>query len=328
LDGSSPFYTTTTFVIIVLAVIVVGLASTLFITRGSRKRALSPPTQTTPGLLGQALRRVWGSGLDQSTWDRLEEELLSADVGVEPASRIIAGVRSETPTTVEEAREALAAGILSEFGDRDRALHLDGRPAVILVIGVNGSGKTTTIAKLGRRLLTEGRSVVLAAADTFRAAAGEQLAVWGERLGVPVISGREGGDPASVVHDALTSARSRGADTLIVDTAGRLHSRKNLMEELAKIHRVAGGDQGVDEVLLVLDATGGQNALAQVREFASAIPVTGVVMAKLDGTAKGGILIAVETQLGVPVKLVGTGEGPDDLTVFEPRSFVASLLGE
>jgi fused signal recognition particle receptor len=326
LDGSSPFYTTTTFVIIVLAVIVIGLVSTFYIR--TRKRDLPSPTQATPGLLGQALRRVWGSGLDQSTWDRLEEELIGADVGVDQASRIIAGVRSRTPTNVEEAREALAAGILAELGDRDRALHLDGRPSVILVIGVNGSGKTTTIAKLGRRLLTGGRSVVLAAADTFRAAAGEQLTVWGERLGIPVVSGREGGDPASVVHDALISARSRGADTLIVDTAGRLHSSKNLMEELAKIHRVAGGDQGVDEVLLVLDATGGQNALAQVREFASAIPVTGVVMAKLDGTAKGGIVIAVETQLGVPVKLVGTGEGPDDLTIFEPRWFVASLLAE
>jgi fused signal recognition particle receptor len=193
------------------------------------------------------------------------------------------------------------------------------------VVGVNGTGKTTTIAKLAHRLGREGRTVVLGAADTFRAAAGEQLAAWGERIGVPVVTGQEGGDPAAVAHDTLDSARARQVDVAIIDTAGRLHGKKNLMAELQKIHRVAGGDR-VDEVLLVLDATAGQNGLAQVREFTAAVPVSGIVLTKLDGSAKGGIVIAVERSLGVPVKYVGVGEGVDDLVEFDPDGFVDSLL--
>ncbi|HEY6635353.1 MAG TPA: signal recognition particle-docking protein FtsY, partial [Acidimicrobiia bacterium] len=187
------------------------------------------------------------------------------------------------------------------------------------------TGKTTTIAKLARRLQTEGKTVILGAGDTFRAAAAEQLGTWGERLGVPVVRGQEGGDPASVAFDTLESARARGVDVVIVDTAGRLHGKKNLMAEMQKIHRVAGGE-AVDEVLLVLDATAGQNGLTQVSEFSDAVPLSGIVLTKLDGTARGGIVVAVERSLGVPVKFVGTGEGLDDLDPFDPDSFVDSLL--
>jgi fused signal recognition particle receptor len=200
-------------------------------------------------------------------------------------------------------------------------------PHVTLFLGVNGSGKTTTIAKLAARLVGSGKSVVLAAGDTFRAAAGAQLQTWGERLGVPVVSGQDGGDPAAVAFDAIGSARAKETDVVIVDTAGRLHAKKNLMAELGKIHRVASGDRAnVDEVLLVLDATGGQNGVTQVREFSSAVPLSGVVLTKLDGTAKGGIVIAIERQLGVPIKFVGLGEGIDDLVPFDPDVFVAELL--
>ena len=198
---------------------------------------------------------------------------------------------------------------------------------MIVVVGVNGTGKTTTIAKLGSRLDSEGKSVLLAAADTFRAAAGEQLKTWGSRIGIAVVGGQEGGDPAAVVFDALASARSKGTDVVIVDTAGRLHDKRNLMAELSKIHRVADGDGGqVDEVLLVLDATAGQNGLTQVSAFSKAVPVSGIVLTKLDGTARGGIVIAIERRLGVPVKFVGIGEGVDDLVPFDPNSFVTELL--
>ena len=317
--------------IVVLMVVLVAVAILLAVgaarRRGEVDATMETPTNRT-GPLGQALRPLWKNGVADSTWDRLEEVLLGADVGVEATARIVRLVRRRTPSTAEEAVAALSSALLGEFMVGGRDLGLEGSPAVILVIGVNGSGKTTTIAKLAYRLSGEGMSVVLAAADTFRAAAGEQLSVWGDRIGVPVVKGMEGGDPASVVFDALSAARSKGADVVIVDTAGRLHSRKDLMAELAKVHRVAGGEAGVAEVLLVLDATGGQNGLAQVREFAATIPVTGLVLAKLDGTARGGIVVAVEGQLGVPVKLVGTGEGVDDLKPFGPEGFVASLLQE
>jgi len=277
--------------------------------------------------LGASLRRAWGTGLDDHTWDELEEALLGADVGLEATTSVVAGVRSAAPETPEQAREALATQLRAELGDKDRGLHLDGNPAVILVVGVNGTGKTTTIAKLAARLQKNGSGVVLAAGDTFRAAAGAQLETWGDRLGVKVVSGQEGGDPASVAFDAIGSARARGDDVVIVDTAGRLHAKKNLMAELGKIHRVASGERdGVDEVLLVLDATGGQNGVTQVREFSAAVPLSGIVLTKLDGTAKGGIVIAVERQLGVPIKFVGLGEGIDDLVPFDPDSFVADLL--
>jgi fused signal recognition particle receptor len=273
------------------------------------------------------LRRAWGGGVDDNTWVELEEALLEADVGLEATTSVVAGVKAAKPDTVDEAKEALAARLRAELGEKDRELHFEGTPAVVLVVGVNGTGKTTTIAKLAARLVGSGASVVLAAGDTFRAAAGAQLQTWGERLGVPVVSGQEGGDPAAVAFDAIGSARARGTDVVIVDTAGRLHAKKNLMAELGKIHRVASGDRGqVDEVLLVLDATGGQNGVTQVREFASAVPLSGVVLTKLDGTAKGGIVIAIERQLGVPIKFVGLGEGIDDLVPFDPDLFVAELL--
>ena len=278
-------------------------------------------------VLGASLRRAWGSGLDENTWGELEEALLSADVGLEATTSVVAGIRASAPETADQAREALARQLRKELGDKDRSLDLDGVPAVILVVGVNGTGKTTTIAKLASRLKNEGRGVVLAAGDTFRAAAGAQLETWGDRLGVQVVSGQEGGDPASVAFDAIGSARAKGIEVVIVDTAGRLHAKKNLMAELGKIHRVAAGDRArVDEVLLVLDATGGQNGVTQVREFAAAVPISGIVLTKLDGTAKGGIVIAVERQLGVPVKFVGLGEGIDDLVPFDPDAFVADLL--
>jgi fused signal recognition particle receptor len=277
--------------------------------------------------LGASLRRAWGGGVDDNMWIELEEALLAADVGLEATTSVVAGVKASRPETVEEARAALSTRLRAELGEKDRELHLDGTPSVVLVVGVNGTGKTTTIAKLAARLVGSGKSVVLAAGDTFRAAAGAQLQTWGERLGVPVVSGQDGGDPAAVAFDAIGSARAKETDVVIVDTAGRLHAKKNLMAELGKIHRVASGDRAnVDEVLLVLDATGGQNGVTQVREFSSAVPLSGVVLTKLDGTAKGGIVIAIERQLGVPIKFVGLGEGIDDLVPFDPDVFVAELL--
>ena len=197
-----------------------------------------------------------------------------------------------------------------------------------LVIGVNGTGKTTTVAKLAKHLVDDGKTVILGAADTYRAAAAEQLQLWGDRVHADVVTGQVGGDPASVAFDTIASARAKEVDVVIIDTAGRLHAKKNLMAELHKIHRVAAGDGQVDEVLLVLDATAGQNGLTQVREFAETVPLTGIVLTKLDGTARGGIVIAVEKDLGVPVKLIGLGEGLDDLAPFEPDIFVTSLLEE
>jgi len=319
-----------TSVLIVVAALVVVAVVVGFLLWRRRASQASPGQETAvsrpPGsALGSAIRRALGSGLDESTWDTIEEALLAADVGVEATSEIVASLRSSSPVTVEEARESLRSSLAKELGDQERELILAGSPAVILVVGVNGTGKTTTIAKLAKRLTDLGRTVTLGAADTFRAAAGEQLERWGERLGVQVVRGEDGGDAASVGYDAITSARAKRVDVVIIDTAGRLHAKKNLMAELEKIYRVAGGDQ-VDEVLLVLDATGGQNGLAQVREFSEAVPLSGIVLTKLDGTARGGIIIAVERSLGVPVKFVGVGEGLDDLLTFDPDSFVDSLL--
>jgi fused signal recognition particle receptor len=318
----------------VALLVVIGLV-VLFRRRRRRMAVVSPGLIEHRGsrigrsaaAFGASLRRAWGAGVDDNTWGELEEALLGADVGFEATTSVVAGVKASAPQTPEEARQALATQLRAELGDRDRDLRLDGVPAVILVVGVNGTGKTTTIAKLAARLDSAGKRVLLAAGDTFRAAAGAQLETWADRLGVDVVSGQEGADPASVAFDAIASARAKGADVVIVDTAGRLHAKKNLMAELGKIHRVAAGDRGeVDEVLLVLDATGGQNGVAQVREFTAAVPISGVVLTKLDGTAKGGIVIAVERQLGVPVKFVGLGEGIDDLVPFDPDAFVADLL--
>jgi len=327
---------------VVLAIVVLGILVAIGLVLLVRRRS---PERTSPGqpepvrpspkisrataALGAGLRRAWGSGLDEDTWKGLEEALLAADVGVEATTSVVADVRASHPETPTEARQALARRLRAEFGEKDRTLHLVGSPAVILVVGVNGTGKTTSIAKLAALLGRDHKSVLLAAGDTFRAGAAAQLQTWGDRLGVPVVSGQEGGDPASVAFDAVESGRARGADVVIVDTAGRLHGKKNLMAELGKIHRVASGGRGAaDEVLLVLDATAGQNGVVQVREFTAAVPVSGIVLTKLDGTAKGGIVIAVERQLGVPIKFVGLGEGIDDLAPFDPDGFVADLLEE
>lgn len=318
--------------IVLTVVAVVGLIIVVLILRrmGEAKSGVANANRLarTAGALGVALRKAWSSGIDESTWAEIEEALLAADVGVEAASHIVDGVRSTKPETAREARAALSLRLRGELGDGERGLVMRSRPSVWLVVGVNGTGKTTTVAKLAKRLKDENKTVILGAADTYRAAAGEQLQTWGDRVGVDVVAGQAGGDPASVAFDTLTSARAKGTDVVIIDTAGRLHGNKNLMAELAKIHRVAANDGVVDEVLLVLDATAGQNGLAQVREFAETVPVTGIILTKLDSTARGGIIIAVEKDLGVPVKLVGVGEGLDDLLEFDPDSFVDALLEE
>lgn len=318
---------------LVLAVVAGSIVATvlLLIVRRASREGVTP--LVTGGLdrsattLGQALRQAWSSGLDDSTWSEMTEALVAADVGPEASEEIVQAVRKARPASADEARERLADQLRSQLGGRERDLSFAGRPTVVLVVGVNGTGKTTTIAKLANRFVIDGRSVLLAAADTFRAAAAEQLRAWGARVGVEVIAGQEGSDPGSVVFDAVAAARARGYDVVIIDTAGRLHAKKNLMAELSKIHRVAAGDRGnVDEVLLVLDATGGQNGLAQVRDFSEAVPVTGIILTKLDGTAKGGIVVAIERYLGVPVKFVGLGEGLGDLEPFDPDRFVGNLL--
>jgi fused signal recognition particle receptor len=278
--------------------------------------------------LGERLATLFLGRPDAAFWDGLEEALLAADVGVAASTGIVARVRESAPGDAAGARAALRREVLGVFAGRDRALALRGDPAVVVVVGVNGSGKTTTIAKLAAQLEVRGLPTLLAAADTFRAAAAEQLGVWAGRLGVEMVSGQEGGDPASVAYDAVQAARARGKRVVVVDTAGRLHSKHNLMEELGKVVRVLGRDGGeVGEVLLVLDGTTGQNAIAQARAFTEAVGVTGLVLTKLDGTARGGIAVAVERELGIPVKLVGVGERVEDLLPFDPAAFVDALLG-
>jgi fused signal recognition particle receptor len=274
--------------------------------------------------------------LDEQTWEEIEDTLITADMGVAPAQQIVEDLRTEVKVAgardPESVRSLLRAELLGQVGaDTDRSLrtarHGD-RPAVVLVVGVNGTGKTTTVAKLARALIGDGQSVLLGAADTFRAAGADQLQTWGDRVGAPVVrSDREGADPASVAFDAVNQGIERGVDVVIVDTAGRLHTKAGLMDELGKIKRVISRHATVDEVLLVLDATTGQNGLRQARVFAEVVDVTGVVLTKLDGTAKGGIVVAVQRELGVPVKLVGLGEGPDDLAPFEPNAFVDAIIG-
>jgi len=277
-----------------------------------------------------SLAGVFGSGqLSDEQWEELEDALITADVGPSAASEIVDNVRALRPTDGAEAREGLISELEAALGDRDRSLHLDGSPAVVLVVGVNGTGKTTSIAKIANGLVEQDQTVVLGAADTFRAAADAQLREWGSRVGVPVISGAEGADPASVAHDAVTTARTDGADVVIVDTAGRLHSKKNLMDELGKVVRVLEREaSGIGETLLVLDGTTGQNGIAQAKEFSDAVGVTGVVLTKLDGTSRGGIAIAVERELEIPVKFIGVGEGMHDLIPFVPEDFVEALLAQ
>lgn len=269
------------------------------------------------------------SSLDESTWEELEDALVAADVGPATASEIVAGVRAQKPTSGEEAREALEQELESVLDRSDRDLGLASNPSVVVVVGVNGTGKTTSIAKIAKHLVDDGRSVVLGAADTFRAAADTQLRTWGDRVGVPVVSGEQGSDPASVAFDAYATGVKDAADVVIIDTAGRLHSQSNLMDELSKVIRVLDREAGgVDEVLLVLDGTVGQNGIAQAHAFTQAVGVTGIVLTKLDGTARGGVAIAVERDLDIPVKLIGVGEGMDDLIPFEPVAFVEALVAE
>ena len=269
---------------------------------------------------------------DDETWDDVEAALIQADIGVELATRIVEDLKDQARerrvATSDDVRALLADELVTLFdSELDRGLAFAPEaPTVWLVIGVNGTGKTTTIGKLARDLKDRGRSVALAAADTFRAAADEQLGVWGERAGAEVIRHQHGADPGAVAFDAYQFARARKLDVLIVDTAGRLHTKTPLMDELAKVRRVIEKEGQVDEGLLVIDATAGQNGLTQAREFAEAAGVTGVVLTKLDGTAKGGIALAIEKELGIPIKLIGVGEGIDDLEPFDPKTFVDALL--
>jgi len=273
--------------------------------------------------------------LDDETWDEIEEVLITADVGVVPARLMVDDLRTKVKVLgvrgPAEVRELLRTELLGQLGDEDRSLHVSphgGTPAVVLMVGVNGTGKTTTVGKLARALIGDGSTVLLGAADTFRAAAADQLQTWGERVGARTVrADRDGADPASVAFEAVSEGIETGVDVVIIDTAGRLHTKVGLMDELGKIKRVVEKRATVDEVLLVLDATTGQNGLRQARVFAEVVDVTGVVLTKLDGTAKGGIVIAVQRELGVPVKLVGLGEGPDDLAPFDPAVFVDAILG-
>ncbi|MFF2353889.1 signal recognition particle-docking protein FtsY [Kitasatospora sp. NPDC058115] len=274
--------------------------------------------------------------LDEDTWEEIEETLLTADVGVAPTQELVERLRTRVKVlgtrTPDELRGLLREELVELIGkDSDRTVrstkHEEG-PAVVLVVGVNGVGKTTTTGKLARVLVADGRTVVLGAADTFRAAAADQLQTWGERVGARTVRGPEGGDPASIAFDAVKEGIAEGADTVLVDTAGRLHTKTGLMDELGKVKRVVEKHGPVDEVLLVLDATTGQNGLIQARVFAEVVDITGIVLTKLDGTAKGGIVVAVQRELGVPVKLIGLGEGADDLAPFEPGAFVDALIGD
>jgi fused signal recognition particle receptor len=283
--------------------------------------------------LADQLTTALGSD-DDDAWDDLEAALIQADIGVGTATRLTEAARASAGRTHrkngawEELRGLLADELNATFdADAERSLIMaDDPPTVWLIVGVNGSGKTTTIGKLARDAAERGRTVALAAADTFRAAADEQLGVWAERANAEIVKHQHGADPGAVAYDALQHARARGLDILIVDTAGRLHTKTPLMDELAKVRRVIEKEGKVHEVLLVIDATAGQNGLVQAKEFAAAAGVTGIVLTKLDGTAKGGIAVAIESELGIPIKLIGVGEGIEDLEPFEPKAFVDALL--
>jgi len=287
-------------------------------------------------VLGKSLLSLLsGAGLDEQAWEDVEDTLLTSDLGVEATTELVESLRKRV--TIEGARdEETVRGWLREdllrLVDRsmDRSIassRVEGRPAVVMVVGVNGTGKTTTVGKLARVLVAQDKDVVLGAADTFRAAAADQLQTWGERVGVPTVrSDREGADPASVAFDAVRAGIEMEADVVLIDTAGRLHNKVGLMDELSKVKRVVEKQSPIDEVLLVLDATTGQNGLRQAEVFGDVVNVTGIVLTKLDGTAKGGIVVAVQRKLGVPVKLVGLGEGPDDLAPFDPEAFVDALI--
>ncbi|SHW06547.1 signal recognition particle-docking protein FtsY [Mycobacteroides abscessus subsp. abscessus] len=301
--------------------------------RLERLRGRLAKSQTT---LGRSMLGLLGGGdLDEDSWESIEDTLLIADLGPVATESIVTALRSRMAEanvrTEADVRAVVREVLIKELRtDLDRSIkalpHAD-KPSVLLVVGVNGAGKTTTVGKLARVLVADGRRVVLGAADTFRAAAADQLQSWGARVGADIVRGPEGADPASVAFDAVDKGIAAGADVVVVDTAGRLHTKTGLMDELGKVKRVVEKRAKVDEVLLVLDATIGQNSLPQARVFAEVVDITGVVLTKLDGTAKGGIVFRVQQELGVPVKLVGLGEGPDDLAPFEPAAFVDALLG-
>jgi fused signal recognition particle receptor len=329
-------YATLTFVFLALLCIVAGGVVI------SRRRAMfrmdddagptpdtdvpSMPVPDVAGGLGSRVRALFGTGVSDTTWNGLEDLLIKADVGPRGSADLVRRVRDGYEPGTDPAG-VLRTEVLNVLGP-DEDLHLArGKLAVILVVGVNGSGKTTTIGKLAKRLAAQGHTVSLAASDTFRAAAGEQLEVWAQRSGAHIVSQQRGADPGAVAFDAVTSATARGSDVLIVDTAGRLHTKAPLMDELAKVKRViekAGAE--VDETLLVLDATTGQNGISQARAFTDAVELTGVVLTKMDGSARGGVILAVREELGVPVRFVGVGEGADDLQPFRAQAFVDGLL--
>lgn len=301
----------------------------------SRLVRLRQRLSRSQGGLGKGLLALLSrERLDEDTWEAIEDTLLTADVGVAPTQALVERLRTRLRVeggAAPDAREVLREELIELVGtDLDRRVQVtgtDGKPGVVLVVGVNGAGKTTTVGKIARILVAEDLSVTLGAADTFRAAAVDQLATWGERVGVEVVRGPEGGDPASVAFEAVKHGVDNGVDTVLVDTAGRLQNKAGLMDELGKIKRVIEKQADVTEVLLVLDATTGQNGLIQARVFSEIVDVTGIVLTKLDGSAKGGIVVQVQRELGVPVKLVGLGEGPDDMAPFDAAAFVDALLG-
>ncbi len=287
--------------------------------------------------LGRSLLTVLSRDhLDEEAWQEIEDTLLTADMGVNAAGELVSALKDRVRVlgvrTPAQLRTLLRDELLAQVGtSTDRGLVTaahDGHPAIILVVGVNGTGKTTTCGKLARVLVADGRTVLLGAADTFRAAAADQLQTWGDRVGAHTVRGPEGGDPASVAFDAVQRGNVQGVDTVVIDTAGRLHTKTGLMDQLGKVKRVVEKQFPVDETLLVLDATTGQNGVIQARVFTEVVKVTGIVLTKLDGTAKGGIVVSVQQALGIPVKLIGLGEGPDDLAPFDAEAFVDALLGE
>ena len=301
----------------------------------SRLVRLRQRLSLSQGGLGKGLLALLSrERLDEDTWEEIEDTLLTADIGVAPTQALVERLRTRLrveggqPSDVRAVlREELIELVGTDLDRRVQVTGADGKPGVVLVVGVNGAGKTTTVGKIARILVAEDLSVTLGAADTFRAAAVDQLATWGERVGVEVVRGPEGGDPASVAFEAVKHGVDNGVDTVLVDTAGRLQNKAGLMDELGKIKRVIEKQADVTEVLLVLDATTGQNGLIQARVFSEIVDVTGIVLTKLDGSAKGGIVVQVQRELGVPVKLVGLGEGPDDMAPFDAAAFVDALLG-
>ena len=301
----------------------------------SRLVRLRERLSRSQGSLGRGLLALLSRDkIDEDTWESIEDTLLTADIGVAPTAQLVDNLRTRLRvegSSAPDAQTVLREELLALVGpDMDRRLQVsgeDGKPGVVLVVGVNGAGKTTTVGKIARILVAQDRTVTLGAADTFRAAAAEQLTTWGERVGVEVVRGPEGSDPASVAFEAVRAGVEAGTDTVLVDTAGRLQNKAGLMDELGKVKRVIEKQAPVTEVLLVLDATTGQNGMIQARVFSEIVDVTGIVLTKLDGSAKGGIVVAVQRELGVPVKLVGLGEGADDLAPFQPEAFVDALLG-